>query len=896
MSVGNTPDKNDKWWKREGAWKVARKVYHPVLIAFSADYDRWTKERAPVEPKTLKESIERAEKTVHSFIKSSGEFIGFDDVVNELMSSVQYWVIEDKEFRELCPNPPPKVFILKGASGVGKTGVVHKVMMDAYNAGKAKNIPVFSSTISSHNIFNKWLGESEKMMAREFDVAFLRPSIIFIDEAHAMMAQMNNKSADDSGMAAYTSVQTTFLEKVSDLMDSDHKCILILATNEFGSLLNAVKRRGSSGTIDMDEQVTNDLLRNITESQIKKYKLKLNADDVFHTIEGKVRALGGTSVTPADVVNAFTIVMDKKTRELRHSYLKKFEQKVAGSSPEVTLLDFRDIKQLKEYSEDKRSDELKNIVQRIKPKITLADVGGLDGIKEKVLKDISIAMDYENSTREGATPIRGVLLYGTAGCGKTYLAQAIAGELNATLFIIKGAQLMKPYIGATEKLITDIFDEARKAAPSIVIIDEVDSLTMKRDIGGNLNAVTTLLSEMGGIKPLEGVVVVATTNKIQLVDEAFLRAGRFDRVVEIPPPRNDTERMEIIKIHMRKIQGILADEITPKSILDLMGKHIYTPARIERLVSDAVELRVKELQATKQLVQAIDGMDVIAQTRIRQLYREDIERVNVLLGGSPTSENYRAIIPENYKLTLNHFREALKLSKNEQVEEIQKFTQSLRGDTRPEVGKVYGLAAFGGEGSVAAEGMVAVVECVCNPNGEKGKSEVIGSEIAASIRASAEHARIFLNQESNWLLSKHEFYLDFITPMKGMDNPAISGPSAGAALALAELSSATNLKVLPNVVITGGITPKGEIIMVGGLDFRGMGKFVAALNTEGIDTIIIPKPNYDELSQSDKDFFQRSGLNVIPAESFWDVTRYALDNNPSREKILVLLEGNENKV
>lgn len=91
--------------------------------------------------------------------------------------------------------------------------------------------------------------------------------------------------------------------------------------------------------------------------------------------------------------------------------------------------------------------------------------------------------------------------------------------------MIRGAQIVKPYHGQTEKIITDIFDEARKNAPSIIIIDELDALTLKRELGGSLGAVTTLLSEMGGLKPLEGVVVIGTTNKLQLVDELFYGRG-----------------------------------------------------------------------------------------------------------------------------------------------------------------------------------------------------------------------------------------------------------------------------------------------------------------------------------------------------------------------------------
>jgi len=895
LSIADKPAKPDKWYQHH---ETLRKIYHPIL-EMDKEYYNWAQVNRPSlrnKAAILKYDLAHAGKEVEVFRKSSEEFVGFQDMQDEILASINYWVVKDEEFRKVCPVPPPKIFIIKGSSGIGKTALVHKIMVEAYDEGKKKGVAIYPNTLSPSKVYDKWLGESEKHIASAFDVSFMRPTVMFIDEAHSMMSKTGDSKAEDSGMAAYTSVQTTFLEKVSELIESDKQCVLILATNEFGSLLDTVKRRGSSGTIDLDTELNHDMLLAITQKQIDKYKLNLDATQVLKVIEDKVRALGHTSVTPADIVNVFTIVIEKKSKILRRSFLKKIEGKVASQIPEVNILDFRDIKQLKEYSEDRRSDDMKHIVQRIRPKQKLEDVGGLDGIKQNLLKDIEIALNHETTRLQGATPIRGVLLYGSAGCGKTYLAQAIAGELNATVYIIRGAQIVKPYSGQTEKLITDIFDEARKSAPSIIIIDEIDALTLKRDMGGNLGAVTTLLSEMGGIKPLEGVVVVGTTNKLQLVDEAFLRAGRFDRKVEIPPPRNDKERKEVIAIHLKKADGFKAPDVNPDTILEIMGKRLLSPAGIERLVADAIELRVKELNAIAKYVDGVNSMDVSQQRRVEMLYHDDLQRVYTALNKYPSDmvpDDYRKISanPSAYPLTLVHFKEAVRLSKSEQIENIQKFTQSIRGDAKPSIGKVYGLAALSGDdGSMASEGAVAVIECVVNPYADKGKSEVVGSEVANSIKASAEHARIFLNEQSDWLIKNYEFYIDFITFAKGMDNPVVSGPSAGTAITLAEFSAASNLKVLPNIVITGGITPKGELVQVGGLDFRGMGKFVAALNTEGIDTIIIPLANKESLALSDLDFFQSQGLRVIGASNFWQVAKIALEAQPIQQEAISMLK------
>ncbi|HYB03987.1 MAG TPA: AAA family ATPase, partial [Nitrososphaerales archaeon] len=857
MSVIPSRDADDdNWWKNS---KVLRAIYHPLLMASDADYRRWylestSKSKKPSR-KLVRQQLNDAHATIAPFAPLVTNFVGYSEVKDEILSAVQYWVVKDEAFRSICPTAPPQVFIVKGSSGTGKTSLVHSVMVEGYAKGAEKQIPVYAQLVSPHKIFDKWLGESEKKIAQVFDEAFRRPTILFIDEAQTLAREQGDSAgAPDSGVQAFRGVQTTLLEKINEMVYQDRRCILIMATNEFGSVIEAVRRRGSSGTIDLDSEIDRPMLVEITRKNLEKYKIELDPNNVLHTIEAKVRALGHGTVTPADIANAFQIVMENKTKHVRSSYLKKLSSALGKDEGtpmlNITLEDFRDISRLKEYNEDKRSDEMRHIVTRIKPKITLDDVGGLSGIKENLLKDIEVSLNPEMARRAGATPVRGILLHGHPGTGKTWLVQAIGGELQATMYMIRGAQIVKPYHGQTEKIIIDIFDEARKNAPSIIIIDELDALTLKRELGGSLGAVTTLLSEMGGLKPLEGVVVIGTTNKLQLVDEAFLRAGRFDRIVEVPPPRNDTERLEIIRVHLNKCRSFVDSSVTEEKILELFGKRTFTPAKIERVISDAIELRLKELNAAYK-ISHVPANDDTQLNKLRKIYEDDLTRVKANLGFSAaipeekqgySYDTLKQITPESYKLTMTHFKAAVASLRDESVEEIQKIASALRGPSPvPTVGKVYGLAALAssGSGGMASEGTVAVIECVCNPFGRRGRALVIGSEIAKSVRASAEHARVFLNEQCDWVMRNHEFFLDFITFAKGLDTQVIQGPSAGVAITLAQYSVAAKEEVLPNVVITGGVTPKGELVQVGGLDFKGMGKFVAALNTDGVDTIII---------------------------------------------------------
>jgi ATP-dependent Lon protease len=137
----------------------------------------------------------------------------------------------------------------------------------------------------------------------------------------------------------------------------------------------------------------------------------------------------------------------------------------------------------------------------------------------------------------------------------------------------------------------------------------------------------------------------------------------------------------------------------------------------------------------------------------------------------------------------------------------------------------------------------------------------------------------------------YEFFVDFVTFAKGLDTQVIQGPSAGAAIALAQYSAGSGEQVLPNIVITGGITPKGELVQVGGLDFRGMGKFIVALNTDGVDTMVIPASNYERLTRDDIDFFQRRGLSILSAGNFWEIAKIALASHPDREEAVRKLKS-----
>ena len=203
------------------------------------------------------------------------------------------------------------------------------------------------------------------------------------------------------------------------------------------------------------------------------------------------------------------------------------------------------------------------IVER--PKVTFDDIGGLDEQKRELYEAVIMPLREPELFRElGVEPPRGVLLYGPPGCGKTLLAKAVAGMSNATFIRVVGSEFVHKYVGEGARIVREVFKLARKRAPSIVFIDEIDAIAAKRiDLGTSgerevQRTLMQLLAELDGFDPLGDVKVIAATNRIDILDPALLRPGRFDRLIYVPPP-DEKGRYEILRIHTRRMK--LAEDV-----------------------------------------------------------------------------------------------------------------------------------------------------------------------------------------------------------------------------------------------------------------------------------------------------------------------------------------------
>ena len=195
-----------------------------------------------------------------------------------------------------------------------------------------------------------------------------------------------------------------------------------------------------------------------------------------------------------------------------------------------------------------------------RPKVRFSDVGGLRNQIRELYEVVVLPLKSPELFREmGIEPPKGVLLYGPPGTGKTLLAKAVAGETNATFIRVVASELVNKFIGEGARLVREIFRLAREKAPSIVFIDEIDAIASRRlDLGTSgdrevQRTLVQLLAEMDGFDPLDNVKVIAATNRIDLLDPAILRPGRFDRIIEVPLP-DKKGRLEILKIHTRNVK------------------------------------------------------------------------------------------------------------------------------------------------------------------------------------------------------------------------------------------------------------------------------------------------------------------------------------------------------
>jgi transitional endoplasmic reticulum ATPase len=487
----------------------------------------------------------------------------------------------------------PKGVLLYGPPGTGKT-LLAKAVAGETNA--------HFISLSGPEIMGKHYGESEERIREIFTQAEENaPSIIFIDEIDSIAPKRDEVSGE---------LEKRIVSQLLTLMDgmkSRGKVVVIAATNRPDSIDPALRRPGRfDREIEIgipDDEGRFDILSIHTRGMpINK---KVNLKQISKTTHGFVGADLEALSKEAAMRSLRRILpeIDLDEEKISSEILQKIQ---------ITSDDFREA--LKEVS----PSALREVQVQI-PDVSWDDVGGLDELKEELKEAVEWPIKYKDAYDyvDVESP-KGILLHGPPGTGKTLIAKALAKMTESNFISIKGPELLSKWVGESEKGVREIFRKARQAAPCIIFLDEVDALVPRRGSGGSNshvteNVVSQILTEIDGLEELNNVLIIGATNRLDIVDEALLRPGRFDRIIKVSNP--DTKgRKHIFEIHTKnkpldndvKISEIvrLTDDFSGAEIAAVANRAAITA--LKRYVGGKTK-NVKEIKISQQdLVDAVD--------------------------------------------------------------------------------------------------------------------------------------------------------------------------------------------------------------------------------------------------------------------------------------------------
>ncbi|MGD0494952.1 MAG: CDC48 family AAA ATPase [Candidatus Bathyarchaeia archaeon] len=471
---------------------------------------------------------------------------------------------------------PPKGVLLHGPPGCGKTLLARAVA----NESEAN---FFS--INGPEIMSKFYGESEARLREIFQQAQQNaPSIIFIDELDAIAPKREEVTGE---------VERRVVAQLLALMDGlsgRGNVIVIGATNRPGALDPALRR---PGRFDREIEIgVPDKPGRYEIIQIHTRGMPLAEDvdlkklsEITHGYTGAdLSALGRETAMKS--LRRYLPQINLEEERIPPSVLEKME---------VTMDDF--INAYKEIT----PTAMREVYIEI-PTVHWDDIGGLGEVKEDLKEAVEWPLkNPEIFSRLGIKPPKGILLLGPPGCGKTLLGKAVATESAANFITIKGPEIFSKWVGESEKAIREVFRKARMAAPAVIFFDEVDSLLPRRglgfgDSGVSERVISQLLTEMDGMVTLEDIVVIAATNRPDMVDPAVLRPGRFDRLIYVPEP-DEESKIQIFKIYTKNMP--LAKDVDAKALAS--NSRNYSGADIEALCREAAMIALRRDINTKEV-------------------------------------------------------------------------------------------------------------------------------------------------------------------------------------------------------------------------------------------------------------------------------------------------------
>src|SRR5690348_5098817 len=463
----------------------------------------------------------------------------------------------------------PKGVLLHGPPGTGKTLLAKAVASET-------NANFFS--IGGPEIMSKFYGESEERLRETFKQAQENaPSIIFIDEIDSIAPKREEVSGD---------VEKRVVSQLLTLMDGIEgrgKLVVIGATNRPNALDPALRRPGRfDREIEIgipDEEGRFDIL------QIHTRGMPLTDDVNLESIAKVTHGFVGAD-------------LEALSKEAAMRSLRRILPEINMEQSKIPVEVLNKIRITNEDFLNGLKDVQPSAMREVqiqRPNVKWDDIGGLIEVKEELVEAIEWPLKHADLFNQAdVRPPKGLMLYGPPGTGKTMIAKAVATTSEANFISVKGPELLSKWVGESEKGVREIFRKARQASPCIVFFHELDAVAPRRgrsegDAHVTERVISQMLTEMDGLEDLKGVVVIGATNRPDIIDEALLRPGRFDRILEVPFP-NKEARKDILKIHTKRKP--LDNTVDMEKLVELTDG--FTGADIAAIVNAAAMSAIKE--------------------------------------------------------------------------------------------------------------------------------------------------------------------------------------------------------------------------------------------------------------------------------------------------------------
>jgi transitional endoplasmic reticulum ATPase len=524
---------------------------------------------------------------------------GLKDEVQKVREMIEIPLKHPELFDRLGIDPPKGV-LLHGPPGTGKTLLAQAVA----NESDANFV-----SIQGPEIMSKFVGEAEERLRKLFEDAEKdAPTIIFIDEIDAIAPKREEVVGE---------VERRVVAQILTLMDglkSRGEVVVIGATNRPNALDPALRR---PGRFDREIEL------GVPDKQGRKEILQIHTRNMPLTKDVDLNRL-------ADLTHGFVgadiaaLAKEAAMKTLRR-VIPKINLEDEGALPAevlenliVTRDDFMDA--LKEI----QPSALREVLIEV-PNVKWNDVGGLEKVKNELKEAVEWPLKYPESFKNmGIRAPRGIFLYGPPGTGKTMLAKAVANESEANFISVKGPEIFSKWVGESEKAIREIFRKGRQASPVVIFLDEVDAIAPRRGsvMGGahvTETIVNQLLTEMDGIEEMKDVVVIAATNRPDMVDPGLMRPGRFDRLILVPAPDKGS-RLAIFKVHTKNVpldRGVNIKELAERT-------EGYSGADIEGLVREAAMNALRKNKKSKKVI--AEDFEAAFKTIKPSIEKHDLKR------------------------------------------------------------------------------------------------------------------------------------------------------------------------------------------------------------------------------------------------------------------------------